>query len=358
MTRRVIPTVLAGVIAAAGGCSRTPASTASNPPAATSASTPGSPAAAAGTPLAPPWEADLKKPVPAQLPDVLARVNGESVSKADFDRLIKNVELSNGKPVPPEKRDEIYRKALDDLITLTVLSQEAKSRNVTVTDDEITSNLNDVRKSFQGNDQQFQQAIAARGMTPEQMRTDASVQLRVNKMVQNEVSTVPGPSEADARDFYDKNPDRFKPEEVRASHILIGVKQGDDDATIQRKRSKAESVLKQAQSGADFGALARKNSDDSSKEQGGDLGFFPRGKLVPEFEQVAFSLKPGQLSDVVTTPFGFHIIKVADHRVGAQIPFEQASPQIREMLFGQKKEERAKSFVDSVKKKAKIEVLI
>jgi parvulin-like peptidyl-prolyl isomerase len=214
-----------------------------------------------------------------------------------------------------------------------------------------------VRKSFQGNDQQFQQAIAARGMTSEQMRTDTGVQMRVNKMVQTEVSTVAGPSEADARDFYDKNPDRFKPEEVRASHILVGVTQN-DEATVQRARAKAESVLAQAKGGADFAALARKISDDESKKNGGDLGFFQRGRFAPEFEEVAFSLKPGQMSEIVTTRYGFHIIKVADHRVGAQVPFEQASPQIREMLFGQKKEERAKTFIDSVKKKAKVEVLI
>jgi len=356
VTRFLSSVAFVGLLVAA--CNKAPGSSASTgpPPKADATKASGSSSTPAA-PETPPW-ADPKKPVPAQLPDVLARVNGETVSRVDFDRLIKNIEQSNGKPIPPERRDEILRKALDDLVTLTVLSQEAKARNITISEAEIDSNLADVRKGFQGNDQQFQQALAARGMTSEQMRTDAGVQMRVNKMVQTEVSTVPGASEAEAREFYDKNPDRFKPEEVRASHILFAVKEDAKEGEVAQARARAEGVLKQAKTGTDFGALARKYSDDSSKSQGGDLGFFPHGKLPPEFEQVAFSLKPGQMSDVVATQFGFHIIKVADRRVAPIMPFEQVSPQIREMLFTQRKEQKAQSFIESVKKKAKIEVLI
>jgi parvulin-like peptidyl-prolyl isomerase len=358
VTRFLFSVVVAGSLAVGVACNKAPAASTSTaaPPKADAAKAPAASDASA-TPTTPPW-ADPKKPVPAELPDVLARVNGENVTKADFDRLIKNIEQSNGKPVPPERRDEILRKALDDLITLTVLSQEAKTRNVAVSDADIDANLAELRKSFRGNDQQFQQALAARGMTSEQMRTDAGVQLRVNKMVQTEVSTVAGASEAEAREFYDKNPDRFKPEEVRASHILVAVKEDAKEGEVAQARARAESVLKQAKAGTDFATLARRYSDDSSKSQGGDLGFFPHGKLPPEFEQVAFSLKAGQMSDVVATPFGFHIIKVADRRVAPTMPFEQVSPQIREMLFTQRKEQKAQAFIESVKKKAKIEVLI
>jgi peptidyl-prolyl cis-trans isomerase C len=346
--------LLAGSLALGAACNKAPAASTT---AATADKSKTTPADKAAPPATPPW-ADPKKPVPAQLPDVLARVNGEAVTKVDFDRIIRNMEASAGRAIPPERRDELLRGALDQLVTLTVLSQESKTRNVTVTDAEVESSISELRKDFRGNDQQFQAALAARGMSSEQMRSDAATQLRIKKMVQAETATMPGPSEAEAHEFYDKNPDRFKPEQVRASHILIGVPQNADEATVNKLRARAESVLKQAKAGTDFATLARKNSDDSSKQQGGDLGFFPHGKLPAEFEQVAFSLQPGQMSEVVTTQFGFHIIKVADRRVDPIVPFEQVSAQIRESLYNERKEEKAQAFIESVKKKAKIEVLI
>ena len=109
-------------------------------------------------------DAPAAKPMPAQLPDVLARVNGEAVKKADLDRLIKNMELSANQPIPAERRDEILRRALDQLVTYTVLSQETQARKVTVTDAEIDSNLKQMRSQFP-NEEEFKKALAARGMT-------------------------------------------------------------------------------------------------------------------------------------------------------------------------------------------------
>lgn len=350
--------LLAGFLAFGAACRKPPAGSPETAakktePAAAAKDTAAKDAAAAATP---PW-ADPKKPVPAQLPDVLARINGEPVSKVDFDRLVKNMETAAGRPIPAERRDELLRGALDELVTLHLLSQEAKSRNITVPESDIDSNINALRKP---NEEQFQAALAARGMTIEQMRADAAIQMRINKMMQGEVSTVPGATEAEAREFYDKYPDRFKPEEVRASHILIKVP-NNDEATVKKAQARAESVLKQAQAGADFADLARKYSDDDSKKNGGDLNFFQRGKFqreLQQFETTAFSLKTGQVSEIVATPYGFHIIKVTDRRVLPITPFEDVSSQIRELLFSQRKEEKAKALLDSLRKKAKIEVMI
>src|SRR5262249_17876370 len=115
---------------------------------------------------------------------------------------------------------------------------------------------------------------------------------------------------ADVERAYNDNIDQYStPEQVRASHILLKT-EGKDDAAV---KAKAEDILKQAKSGADFGELAKKYSeDDSNAKNGGDLDYFTRGKMVPEFDTVAFSLQPGQLSDVVKSPFGYHVIKVTD----------------------------------------------
>ena len=116
-----------------------------------------------------------------------------------------------------------------------------------------------------------------------------------------ETAALPGPSDLEAKEFYEKNPDRFKQDEsVRASHILIRVDEKADAAAKKKARAEIDAVLKQAKGGADFAKLAQQHSQDGSAAQGGDLDFFPKGKMVPEFSNVAFALKTGQISDVVT----------------------------------------------------------
>ena len=229
-----------------------------------------------------------------------------------------------------------------------------KARNLTVTDAEIDGSVNQMRK--QAGEERFQGALAARGLTLDQLRSDTGIELRVNKLMQTEVSKIPGPSDAEVKEFFDKNPDKF--EQVRASHILVAIPQRADEATVQKARAKAENLLKQAKSGKDFAELARKNSDDGSKAKGGDLDYFSRGQMVPQFTEAAFALKPGEVSDIVQTQFGFHIIKVTGRRAPNAEVLTQVGGQIREYLFQQKKDEHAKQFIAELKKKAKIEVLI
>ncbi len=295
--------------------------------------------------------------MPAQLPDVIARVNGQAVTKADFDRLVKNMELGTG-PIPADQRDRIMRDALDQLVTYTVLQQEAKARNIAVSDTEVDARVTQMQTQFP-DPKTFEKALADRGMTLERLRTDARVDMVINKMLDAEVSTLPGPSDAQAREFYDKNPDKFKqPESVRASHILIMVGEKADAATKRKARQTIEAVLRQARSGADFAKLARENSQDGSAQQGGDLNYFARGQMVPPFEEAAFSLKPGQISDVVTTQFGYHVIKVTDRKPASTVAFEQVSDRIKQYLTDQGKQEHAKGFIDGLKSKSKIEVLV
>jgi peptidyl-prolyl cis-trans isomerase C len=178
-------------------------------------------------------------------------------------------------------------------------------------------------------------------------------------MVETEVSTAPAPSDAECREFYDKNPDKFKQDEsVRASHILFRVDENADATTKKKVMDQAQSVLKAARSGADFAELAKKHSADGSAQQGGDLNFFTHGQMVPAFDQAAFALKPGEISDIVTTQFGYHIIKVTDHKAAATVPFEQVSPRIKEFLTEQGKRKKADAFIQGLKQKAKIEVLV
>ncbi|HVO76588.1 MAG TPA: peptidylprolyl isomerase, partial [Candidatus Bathyarchaeia archaeon] len=163
-------------------------------------------------------------------------------------------------------------------------------------------------------------------------------------------------TEQDARAFYDNNEKRFvQPERVHASHILIGVNKDDADSTRTRKKADAQHILRELKKGADFADEARKYSTDPNKAQGGDLGYFERGRMVPEFEKAAFALKSGQMSGVVETPLGYHIIKVIDHAPASTVPFDQAKQNIEQYLGNQKKQQAITSYFDSLRSVSKIQ---
>lgn len=313
--------------------------------------------AAASTAGALPQAPAVPKPMPAQLPDVLARVNGEAVTRTDFDRLVKNMELGSG-PIPAERRDEVLRGVLDQLVTYTLMTQEAKARNISVTDAEVDGQLKQMQSQFPS-EAEFKKALESRNMSLEQLRADARMDMMIGKMMDSEVASAPAATDAEARAFYDKNPDKFtQGETARASHILIRVDPKGDDAAKKQAREKIDGILKRVRAGEDFALLAREHSQDGSAQQGGDLGTFQRGQMVPAFDQAVFALEPGKVSDVVTTQFGHHIIKLAEKHGATTVPYEKVSPRIVEFLSGQKKQERADSFVEERKKKAKIEVLV
>ena len=339
---RVFPLIVAVVVC---GCSKTT----------TEAATPakaGASQTAAATPA-------LPKPVPAQLPDVLARVNGEAVNKSDFDRAVQAVEGRAGGPVPPEQRDQVLRGVLDQLIGYKVLAQETKTRNVAVPDAEIDARIGQIRGQFPS-EEAFTQMLAQRKLTLEQVKSDARQDMAIAKMIEDEIAAKVAVKPEQVTDFYAKNPDQFKEgESVRASHILIAVPKGADAATKAQARTKAEGILSDVKAGKDFAALAKQHSaDPGSAANGGDLGFFQQGQMVGPFNDAAFSLAPGATSDLVETDFGFHIIRVAEKKEGRTIPLEEVKPQVEQYLEQKNRQEQTESFVNSLKAKGKIEVLI
>jgi peptidyl-prolyl cis-trans isomerase C len=297
------------------------------------------------------------KPVPATLPDVLARVNGEDVKKSEFDVLVRNMEMGKG-PIPAERRDEVLRNMLDQLITYRLLQQEAKARNITAPDSEVDARIQMMQSQFP-NEEEFRKALEARRMSVESLRSDTRNDIVITKMIETEVGQGVQASDEDARAFYEKNPDKFKQDEmIRASHILLMVDEKADAATKKQKRAEIDKILKRARAGEDFAKLAKAHSQDGSAAQGGDLNYFTHGRMVPPFEQAAFALKTGEISDVVTTQFGYHIIKVTDRRPPATVPLATVNAQLKEFLTQQKKKDRADAFIAGLKQKSKIEVLI
>jgi peptidyl-prolyl cis-trans isomerase C len=336
------------------GCSRsTAADVKSQAAPATGAAASETAPAAAPAPLPP------AKPVPAQLPDVVARVNGEAINKADLENAVKGLEGRAGGPVPADQRDRVYRGVLDDMIAYRLLVQEVKARKIIVPESDIDAQIAQIRSQFQ-TDAQFQQALTMQKMTLAAVRDDARSELGVGKLVETEIAGKIAVTPEAVTDFYQKNQDKFQQgARVRASHILIAVPETADAAAKQQAKTKAEAVLKDLKGGKDFAAAAKESSQDpGSAPSGGDLGFFEQGQMVPPFEQAAFALKPGAMSELVESPFGFHIIKVAEKQDARVVPLEEAKPKIDEFLSGQNRQTQTQAFVSTLKAKAKIEILI
>jgi len=337
---RILPLIVALIVC---GCSRS-STQAASPTAAAQAAPP-----AAAAP----------KPVPAQLPDVLAKVNGESVTRADFDRAVQALEARAGGPIPADQRDQVLRGVLDQLIGYTVLVQESRTRNVTVPDSEVDARINQIREQFPS-EEAFTQMLAQRKLTLDQVKSDARQDMAIARMIDAEIAPKIAVTPEQVTDFYAKNPDEFKQgESVRASHILISVPRGADAATKGQAHARAEQVLKEAKAGKDFAALAKEHSaDPGSAANGGDLGFFQQGQMVGPFNDAAFSLPPGAISDLVETEFGFHLPTVAETKAGRTIPLLEVTPQVEQYLQQRNRQEQTDAFVNGLKARGKIEILI
>jgi peptidyl-prolyl cis-trans isomerase C len=354
MKHLITPLVLVSLSFASLSCKKA-ASPASAPAVATASapSTATTPAAGAPAAAVPP------KPMPAQIPAVLARVNGEAIERWEFDNAVKRIEGRAGGPVPPEKRDEVLRGVLDQLVAYHLLAQESRARKMDVSDPDVDARMGQIRQSFPTEDA-FKQGLAAQGLTLDQLRAQTRTSLQVAKVIDAEVTSKVAVQDAQVGEFYTQNLERFKQgESVHASHILLGVPQQATPAQKAEAKATAQAALKQVRAGADFAAVAKAQSQDpGSAPNGGDLGFFPKGQMTPAFEEAAFKLKPGAVSGLVETPFGFHIIKVLERRGARTAPLAEVSGQIKDFLVQGQRDTKLQQFVDQVKTKSKVEILV
>jgi len=299
------------------------------------------------------------KPMPAQIPAVLARVNGEAIEKWEFDSAVRGIEARAGVPVPADKRDEVLRGVLDRLVAFHLLEQESRNRKIEVTDAEVDARMGDIRRSFP-NEQAFAESMSAQGLTVDQVRQQSRAQLQVSKIVEAEVASTASVQDSEIGAFYEQNLPRFKQDEsVHASHILIAASENAAPAQKAAARSKAQSLLRKVRGGADFATVARAESQDPGTGQnGGDLGFFEKGRMTPAFEAAAFKLKSGEISGVVETPFGFHIIKVHERRAPHTATLAEVSGQIKQFLEQGRRDQKLETFIKQVRGKSKIDILV
>ena len=314
-------------------------------------------APAAGQAPAPTTGEAAVKPVPTELPAVVARVNGETINGTDLQEAVTQLESRAGRTVPAEQRDRVFRGVLDQLIAYRLLSQESVTRNIQIPEADVDARISEIQGQFPSAEV-FQQTLAQQNMTQEQFREDVRKGLRIVGLVEAEVARTGAVTPEQIEQFYASNSFEVG-ERVRASHILIAVPQNADAAAKEQARAKAAEILAQVKAGGDFAELAKLNSQDpGSAPRGGDLEYFERGQMVGPFEEAAFALAAGQTSELVETQFGFHIIKVTEKQPARTIPLDEVRAKIEEHLKEQNRERQTQVFIEALRSKAQIEILM
>ena len=296
-------------------------------------------------------------PVPHELPAVVARVNDEKIERWEVEAAVREITLANLHPLPQAERDELIRTVLDRIIDHHLAAQAARARGVAATEAELDADLREMR-SEHANDRAFEERLATAGVSAEQLRHQRRLSLDMTKLVR--AATGAAISDAAINAYYRDNRDRFLlPEAVTASHILIRV---NPDATAEQRaeaRRKASGIRDQILGGADFGRTARDQSEDSGTAlAGGLVGTFPRGQMDPAFEAAAFSVKPGEISDLVETPYGFHIIRVDEHTAGRMQTLDDERADIRTLLTERAEQDGLSKAIEEARRTAKIEIYI
>ncbi|MCP4714010.1 MAG: peptidylprolyl isomerase, partial [Deltaproteobacteria bacterium] len=253
-------------------------------------------------------------------------------------------------------RPNLVKQATENLINRHVLFQEADRQNIKPTPEEIDAEMNVIIGRFPS-PAVFEQKLSQMGFTREKIIRDIEQQLKITALVKKSQADLNiSITDPEVAAFYKDNPDNFKtPEQVRASHILMKMEAEDTEEIKKEKHHKLTELRSQIQGGADFAKLAQDNSDCPSKQQGGDLGFFERGKMVKPFADTAFTLKAGELSDIIETQFGYHLIKVAEHKAAGTTSLDEAKQKISDYLKLSKEQEAFQKYLSTLREATTVE---
>jgi peptidyl-prolyl cis-trans isomerase C len=296
-------------------------------------------------------------PAETSADSVAVTVNGIDIKESQIEAQLKPQLQKMAAQLPPafieQYKKQLGQQILEGMIVEQLLDEKVKDSNIVVTDEDVVEHLEKAAAQQNLTLSDIKEMMEARGQSFDEAKQRIKKGMAYQKFLEAQWAGKINVTEDDAKKYYDENAKQL--EQVRASHILIKPRPADPNSdpneTKAAAKAKAQDLLKQIKDGADFAELARTNSDCPSSKQGGDLGFFPRGQMVPAFEEAAFALKPGQVSDVVESSFGYHIIKVTDRKNDT---FEKAKDEILKRLTQTKQAEFAEKYIELLKADANI----
>lgn len=301
------------------------------------------------------------KPIGGNVPDpssVLAVVNGTEITLGQFN---KEMDVMMGRMqgrVPPERlgqmRMQMRDQLLDNLITRQVLIDQVKSENIAINDEEFNEAVNELTGSLPPG-VTLNDMLAQAQTTEDEFKSTLTTELQIRKLIEAQTGEPVPASDEEIETFYKENQDQFeRPETVSASHILIGTEPTDTEEAKAAKLKEAEDVREKLIAGGDFATLASEHSTCPSKAQGGNLGRFPRGRMVPEFEEAAFTQEVGAIGDIVETQFGYHVIKVDSRDEAGTTPLDEVKEQLGQYLANQKQQKTVQTYIEGLREKANV----
>jgi peptidyl-prolyl cis-trans isomerase C len=294
--------------------------------------------------------------------EVIAKGKGVSITRGELNEAIASVQAgmaAQGREAPRDQIEAIEPQLLDRLIMMELLASKATDEDKKRGKETATKRVAEI-KTRAGSDEALERQLKMVGLSLDEFESKLAEEAIAEAVLERGLS--PEVTDAEAKKFYEENPSRFEqPEMARASHILVMTKdeQGNDlpEEKKKEKLKQIEDLLKKARAGEDFAELAKKHSEDpGSKDKGGEY-VFPRGQMVPEFEKAAFSLKTNEVSDVVTTQYGYHIIKLSEKMPAKKVSYEEIAPKIKEALKAQEMQQGLAQYIEKLRKEADVQIL-
>lgn len=257
-----------------------------------------------------------------------------------------------------EKTRELYQNTLQPLIDLQLQLAQAKKLNLQASEEDVNFHMERLKEDNRLSDAQLQDMLQSRGMTMESYRKQIRESLLVSKVVNAEVRSRLVILETELQEAYEQRQSQYRVAgELTVSHILFLVPEGAAAEPEKRVKAKAAEVLQQLRDGRDFAALAREYSEGPSAERDGLLGTFRTGELLPGFEEAVAGLQPGDISDLVRTQVGWHIIRLESRKAGGHQPFEEVREELRSELSRTKTEKKYMEWLESLRQQSYIKIL-
>lgn len=287
-----------------------------------------------------------------------AKVNGVSITVRDVEKAIDEIiptAVFHGS-VTEEKRAGFRARAIQDLIRKELYYQAAVKQGMKVTEEESADALKKVEGRFRS-EKEFEKALKSAGYTRETFQKELGHNILVGRFIETELTDKAKVTEEYLKDYYEKNKSTFKrPEAFRLKHILISVPPTSSAEEREKLKKRAEDVLARARAGEDFGDLAYHNSMDDWRIKNGDLGVVHKGRLDPAIEESLSKLEPGQISGLIETIYGYHIVKLEERTAAREMSFDEVKAKLKGQIEAGRKKELEEQLMKRLKEDAKIEI--
>ncbi|MDJ0856371.1 MAG: peptidylprolyl isomerase [Desulfobacterales bacterium] len=294
-----------------------------------------------------------------QAPDSpsVATVNGVPISQEDFDFEFQQTigqMAQQGQMVGEESMPMVRESVIGRMIEEELLYQDTQARGIEVVEQRVSQEMARVKARF-GSEEEFQKTLSTLKISEDDLKRKIRRGLAIQQLIGQLVADVQV-SDDEMKAFYEENTNLFQtPEQIQASHILIKVAPEADDDQKKAAQKKIRDLQKKVRAGEDFAELAKSHSEGPSSARGGDLGYFGRGQMVKPFEDAAFALEKDEVSEVVETRFGYHLIKLTDRRPAGTIEYEEAKERIAQNIKKEKDGQVVRQHLEMLRAKAEIE---